>query len=87
MIGGGVEEAIVTAVTRAVDAALEQHQRPIQRLAYKVSEAAEAIGTSADTVYGLIRSGELPARKCGPNGQLMVSHQHLADFVNQADAA
>lgn len=82
-----LESAIAAAVTTAVETAMAKHTAPIQREAYKVSEAAEVIGVSADTMRALIRSGEIPARRCGPNGHLMVSRQHLLDWVNRSDAA
>lgn len=38
---------------------------PIDRLAYSISEASEAVGLSKDKIRDEIRSGRLRARKCG----------------------
>lgn len=87
MIGGGVDEAIVTAVTRAVDAALEQRQQPIQRESLKVREAAEALGVSESIVRRLVHAGEIPSKKCGNPGVILIPLSGLRAWLNQADAA
>lgn len=80
-----IESTIRSVVAEAVSEALAKHTAPIQREAYKVAEAAEAIGVSADTMRNLVRSGEIPARKCGPNGHLMISRRHLVEWVDQVE--
>ena len=77
-----LESAIAAAVTTAVETAMAKHTAPIQREAYKIAEAAEAVGVSTDTMRALVRAGEIPARKCGPSGHLMISRRHLVAWVN-----
>lgn len=64
-------DAIQRTVTAAVEQALEQHSRPVQREALTVREAAEAVGRSRQWVYDRIAAGEIPAKRFGC-GSLLV---------------
>ena len=45
---------------------------PFTRLAYSVAEACEASGIGRTTLYDLIKSGKLVARKCGRRTVILV---------------
>lgn len=48
-----------------------------------VDEVAEKVGKSSFTVYGWIRSGDLPARNCGKQGAKKPRYRvHQTDVVN-----
>jgi excisionase family DNA binding protein len=38
---------------------------PVERAAYSIPEVLTKIGVGRDKLYELIRSGQLPTRKCG----------------------
>lgn len=51
-----------------------------ERLAYSVDEAAIALGIARETVYELIRTGELRSRKAG--SRRIVGRHHLLEFLD-----
>lgn len=58
----------------------EGHSRaPVDRLAYTVEEAAEALGVSRNIVYTLIHREDFPAIKIG--NRRMISTTLLAEWV------
>lgn len=63
--------AIADTVRDAVLEALRLHNA-VPREAYSVAEAAHAIGRSESYVRRLVEDGELPARKAGLNGHLLI---------------
>lgn len=80
-----VEAEIVRAVEVAVERAIAAHQRPVQRITYKVREAAEALGVSEQFIRRLIANGDVVAQSTGPNGHLMVSVASLEAWANRAE--
>lgn len=54
-------------------------ERFVTRLAYSPTQAADALSLSRATVYDLIASGQLPARKIG--GRCIVTHEDLVKFL------
>lgn len=48
-----------------------------------VAEVAERLQVHPQTVYALIASGELPARRIGH--QIRISPERLAEWLNQED--
>jgi excisionase family DNA binding protein len=56
----------------------------MERLAYSVEEAAEALGISRDLIYDLMRAGKLGFLKVGR--RRIITRQHLDSFLAQ-DAA
>jgi excisionase family DNA binding protein len=53
--------------------------QPVQRLAYSVSEAAEATGLSRDLLYDEMRAGRLAYLKIGR--RRIITRQQLAAFL------
>jgi excisionase family DNA binding protein len=53
--------------------------QPVQRLAYSVSEAAEATGLSRDLLYDEMRAGRLAYLKIGH--RRIITRQQLAAFL------
>jgi len=51
-----------------------------ERLAYSVDEAATVLGIARETVYELIRSGELRSRKAG--SRRIIGRHHLLEFLD-----
>jgi excisionase family DNA binding protein len=49
-----------------------------ERLAYSVDEAAAVLGIARETVYELIRTGQLRSRKAG--SRRIIGRHHLLDF-------
>jgi excisionase family DNA binding protein len=49
------------------------------KLAYSVSEAAEALGIGRSLVYELMASGRLSSLKLG--SRRLILHTHLEDFL------
>jgi excisionase family DNA binding protein len=58
--------------------------RPAQRLAYSVSEAAAITGLSRDLLYDQMRAGRLAYLKVGR--RRIITRRHLQDFLTR-DAA
>lgn len=50
------------------------------KIAYSVPEVARLISTGTTTVYKLINSGELPAKKLGD--RTLILHDDLIRFMN-----
>lgn len=46
-----------------------------------LADVAEILNTSANQVYALVRSGELPAIKIGGRGQWRVEESELEDYI------
>lgn len=46
-------------------------------------DVAEVLNTSANQVYALVRSGELPAIKIGGRGQWRVEESELDDYISR----
>lgn len=53
----------------------------IEKLAYTVEEAAEALGLSTDTVYQLTHRADFPAIRVGRS--VRISRELLADWVRK----
>ena len=53
-----------------------------ERLAYSVDEAAAVLGVARETIYELIRTGELRSRKAG--SRRIIGRHHLLDFLDGA---
>ena len=51
-----------------------------ERLAYSVDEAAAVLGVARETIYELIRSGELRSRKAG--SRRIIGRHHLLEFLD-----
>jgi excisionase family DNA binding protein len=58
--------------------------RPAQRLAYSVDEAAAITGLSRDLLYDQMRAGRLAYLKVGR--RRIITHQHLQDFLTRGAA-
>jgi excisionase family DNA binding protein len=56
----------------------------LERLAYSVEEAAEALGISRDLIYDLLRTGELASLKVGQ--RRLITRQALDAFLNKKAA-
>ena len=56
-----------------------QSRAPVERLAYTVEEAAEALGVSRNVMYTLIHREDFPAIKIGK--RRMISTTLLAEWV------
>jgi excisionase family DNA binding protein len=54
-------------------------QRP-ERLAYSVDEAAAVLGIARETIYELIRTGQLRSRKAG--SRRIIGKHHLLEFLD-----
>jgi excisionase family DNA binding protein len=52
----------------------------LPRLAYSVDEAAAVLGVARETIYELIRSGELRSRKAG--SRRIIGRHHLLEFLD-----
>lgn len=46
-------------------------------------DVAEVLNTSANQVYALVRSGDLPAIKIGGRGQWRVEESELDDYISR----
>jgi excisionase family DNA binding protein len=58
----------------------EPSQAVPERLAYSVDEAAAALGVARETIYELIRTGELRSRKAG--SRRIIAKHHLLAFLD-----
>ena len=52
----------------------------LPRLAYSVDEAATVLGVARETIYELIRRGELRSRKAG--SRRIIGRHHLLEFLD-----
>lgn len=52
---------------------------PAAKIAYRAEEAATLLSISRTAVFGLIRSGELPAIRIG--GRRRIPHTSIEDYV------
>lgn len=48
-----------------------------------LADVAEVLNTSANQVYALVRSGDLPAIKIGGRGQWRVEESELDDYISR----
>ena len=55
--------------------------RPVERLAYSVDEAAAIIGLSRDLLYDQMRTGKLAYLKIGQ--RRIITRQHLEAFLSR----
>ena len=55
-------------------------QHEPERLAYSVDEAAAVLGVARETIYELIRLGELRSRKAG--SRRIIGRHHLLAFLD-----
>ena len=55
--------------------------RPVERLAYSVDEAAAITGLSRDLLYDQMRTGRLAYLKIG--GRRIITRQHLEAFLSR----
>ncbi len=62
---------------------MQEHGRP---LAYRPNEAARLLGVGRDTVFDLLRTGELRGFKLGHRMRL-ISAEELERFVREREAA
>ena len=79
-----LEAAISDAVRSAVLEAMELHQTAagIQREALSISEAADAVGVSPETMRRLVDSGEVPARRtANGGGRVLIPLQGLRQWL------
>jgi excisionase family DNA binding protein len=60
------------------------HAEP-ERLAYSVDEAAAVLGVARETIYELIRTGELRSRKAG--SRRIIGRHHLLEFLDGGSLA
>jgi excisionase family DNA binding protein len=51
-----------------------------ERLAYSVDEAAAVLGVARETIYELIRAGQLRSRKAG--SRRIIGKHHLVAFLD-----
>ena len=51
-----------------------------ERLAYSVDEAAAVLGVARETIYELIRTGQLRSRKAG--SRRIIGKHHLLEFLD-----
>ena len=58
--------------------------RPVERLAYSVDEAAAITGLSRDLLYDEMRTGRLAYLKIGR--RRIITRQHLEDFLTTGAA-
>ena len=59
-------------------------ERPADRLAYSVDEAAQITGLSRDLLYDEMRAGRLAYLKIGR--RRIITRQHLQDFLTSGAA-
>jgi len=50
---------------------------PTEKSAFTVREAAQRIGCSTDTIYRMVKSGELPALRNGPRGKIFIAADQI----------
>jgi excisionase family DNA binding protein len=74
---GGKFAAIVSTAERAA--------REPERLAYSVDEAAAVLGIARETIYELIRTGQLRSRKAG--SRRIIGRHHLLEFLDSGSVA
>lgn len=55
-----------------------------ERLAYSVDEAAIVLGVARETIYELIRTGELRSRKAG--SRRIIGRHHLIEFLDGGES-
>jgi excisionase family DNA binding protein len=51
-----------------------------ERIAYSVDEAAAVLGIARETIYELIRTGQLRSRKAG--SRRIIGRHHLLEFLD-----
>jgi excisionase family DNA binding protein len=78
MQGNGTAVALQSAMQRPSAADPE-------RLAFSVDEAAAVLGVARETIYELIRTGELRSRKAG--SRRIIGRHHLIEFLDGGDPA
>ena len=61
-------------------AARPPSQAEPERLAYSVDEAAAVLGVARETIYELIRTGQLRSRKAG--SRRIIGKHHLLAFLD-----
>jgi excisionase family DNA binding protein len=60
-----------------------QHRGPVfVRLAYRIDDAAAAIGISRSTLFEYIKDGRIPSRKIGAS--TVIRHRDLEAFLDAA---
>jgi excisionase family DNA binding protein len=62
---------------------LRQNQAMASRRFLTLPDVAEVLSTSANQVYALVRSGELPAIKIGGRGQWRVEESELDAYISR----
>jgi excisionase family DNA binding protein len=55
-----------------------------ERLAYSVDEAAAVLGIARETIYELIRTGQLRSRKAG--SRRIIGRHHLLEFLDGSES-
>src|SRR5262249_22601406 len=91
--GGGMFEALIDELAAAIAAAviakiedyLSQREPAVQPDAYRIDEAAQALGLSLRETKRLIASGELGSRKVGR--ARLIPRQAISDFLNGRGAS
>jgi excisionase family DNA binding protein len=61
------------------DATGNRGANTLPRLAYRVPEAARAVGLSRSSLYLWIKKGAIPVKKCG--ARTLILHDDLVDFI------
>jgi len=52
----------------------------LQKLAYSIADAVKVTGVGRSRLYELIKSGDIPTRKCG--ARTLIRHQDLQAFID-----
>jgi excisionase family DNA binding protein len=77
-LAGEDRDGAAGTITTATDRHPESSD--LQRLAYSVDEAAAILGVARETIYELIRRGELRSRKAG--SRRIIGRHHLIEFLD-----
>ena len=67
-----------------LDSNISQQPMPDTKLTLSVREAADMIGISKPTMYGLIRNNEIPVIHVGK--KILISRKSLTDWVEKGDS-
>ncbi len=66
-----------------LDNSIPQQSSPGTKLTLSVREAADMIGISKPTMYGLIRNNEIPVIHVGK--KILITHQALLDWLSEGE--
>ena len=82
-LSGAREQGNETAVTLR-PATQRLNAADPDRLAYSVDEAATVLGIARETIYELIRTGQLRSRKAG--SRRIIGRHHLLEFLDGGES-